>query len=218
MVFNPHLDASMAGRVAVIDDEIDVRDTIALALESEAMSCSRFESAEAFLECQSIREFSCVLADIRLPGMSGLDLLPILESRGIDALPIVMSGQASVAEVVRAFANRTCAFFEKPLPIQQIVATVKRLVARCNVQRRKRAGADRLLARLTPREREVMQLLVAGDKTVQIAHKLHISPSTVEKHRLRIFDKTETSSVVELIHSLPGVVSSELAVETAIAT
>ena len=198
------------GRVALIDDEADVRDSISAALESADLSCSSYVSAESFLEQGDIDKFSCLLIDVQLPGMSGIELLTTLNSRGCETPVIAMSGHATVVDVVRAYENRARAFLQKPVPVRKLIETVTRLVLRFAERRKMRLAAERIRDALSPREREVMQLLIAGDKTVQIARKLQISPSTVEKHRLRIFSKTGTSSVVDLIHRVPSVAASEL--------
>lgn len=189
-------------RVAVIDDELDVRESICIAIKSinRNLSCVCYGTAESFLADEPISQHSCVIVDIRLPGTSGLELLPVLQHRGFDAPIIVTSGQACVADVVFAFQNRASAFFEKPVPLDELVRTTARLVRQYDDTRHKRADAEEASLRLTQRERQVMQLLLDGEKTVQIAKTLRISPSTVEKHRLNIFEKTRTGSVVELVH------------------
>jgi FixJ family two-component response regulator len=197
-------------RVAIVDDEPDCREVIGEAINASGLSCSGFATAESFLATDDLDEFSCVLVDIQLPGMNGLDLLTTLATRTTDVAFIVLSGQATVPDVVRAYEHHASGFFQKPVPLPQLLEMVGRLVLRKSEQRERQIRVDQMLIRLTARERQVMQLLLAGDKTVQIAHKLEISPSTVEKHRLRIFEKTGAGSVVELLHRVPNEVASKV--------
>jgi len=186
--------------VAVVEDHDAMRGLVRRLLEDEGLSVRCFESAESLLESDDRIRYSCLVLDHWLPGISGLDLFAELRRRG-NPVPVVMiSGQATVAEAMAAFRDGISAFFEKPFSNTELVATVLHLATDWAETQARRELATTRLAQLSPRENEVLDSLVAGKKTTQIARELNISASTVEKHRLHIFAKTGVQSVIDLVH------------------
>ena len=168
--------------------------------EAAGLSCQSFASAEGLLDDMESQQYGVLVVDIRLRGMSGLQLQSELRRRNVNVEFVVISGQATVADAISAFGNQAGTFFEKPFNNRELLETVQKLREKC-VERRSRLSAiESLLAPLSTREKEVMDALIAGKKTVQVARELNISPSTVEKHRLKIFEKTGVDSVIQLIH------------------
>jgi FixJ family two-component response regulator len=188
--------------IAAVDDEPGMRFLLRSLFEATGMSVRCYDSAESLLADNEDIRFGCIVADIRLNGISGLDLLGELRRRGGDIPIVIISGRATVSDAVTAFRENAGAFFEKPFKNTDLVATVKKLVAEWTAKQVKREAITAALAPLSVREREVLDALVAGKKTSQIAHELEISPSTVEKHRIHIFEKTGVDSVIRLVHLL----------------
>jgi two-component system response regulator DctR len=188
--------------VAIVEDEADVRNTLAHLLGSAGLRTVEYESAEQLLADTEATRFNCLILDINLRGMSGLQLQARLRRHGADLPIVIISGGATAADAIQAYRQQASAMFEKPFNHGEFVATVKDLTASWTAKQAKRQEIEARLAALSPRERDVMDSLVAGKKTIQIAQELSISSSTVEKHRLRVFEKTGADSVVSLIHWL----------------
>jgi len=186
--------------VAIVDDEPGMRVLLTRLFESAGIRSQAYASAESLLEDLDGTKFGCLVVDIGLQGISGLDLQSELRCRCPDTAIVVISGRATVADAVRAFRNRASAFFEKPFDNCELLAAVQELVVDWELRQSKLQAVESLLSPLSSREREVLEALMAGKKTVQVAHELDISASTVEKHRLRIFEKTGVDSIIELIH------------------
>jgi two-component system response regulator FixJ len=185
--------------VCVVEDHIDLRLALASALHASGISGQVFGSAEDFLNSDAWRLAACVVTDVKLPGLSGLDLLEELRRRGVETPVIVMSGQATVGFAVRAFKGGADSFLEKPFELRALVALIQAALAR---EQAHRACAARRLAQfdaLSDREREVMQLMVAGLSIKAVARDLGITVSTAEKHRSRVLKKLHCDSVVELV-------------------
>jgi FixJ family two-component response regulator len=186
--------------VAIVDDEPGMRVLLSRLFETAGIRSQAYASAESLLEDVSRTKFGCLVVDIGLGGISGLDLQSELRRRCPDVAIVVISGRATVADAVRAFRNRASAFFEKPFDNRELLSAVQELVVDWEQRQSKLQAVESLLSPLSSREREVLEALMAGKKTVQVAHELNISASTVEKHRLRIFEKTGVDSIIELIH------------------
>lgn len=186
--------------VSVVDDDVAVRDSLTMLLEAHGMTVRSFESAQAFLAALSPGRQGCALVDVRMPGMTGLELQATLKERDI-ALPLIfMTGFAEVPVAVQAMKAGAVDFIEKPFEDDIIVAAVERALA---IDRASgSAGATDALAkieRLTDREREVFDLLAVGEPNKIVAQKLQISPRTVEVHRARIMEKIEARSLSDLV-------------------
>lgn len=188
--------------VFVVDDDAAVRDSLTMLLEAHGMTVQGFASGAAFLEGLSVGSHGCALVDVRMPGMSGLELQAALKDRGV-ALPlIVMTGFAQVPTAVQAMKAGAVDFIEKPFDDDVIIAAVARALSIDRASRPNIASANDALdklERLTEREREVFDLLALGEPNKVVAQKLQISPRTVEVHRARIMEKIEARSLSDLV-------------------
>jgi len=149
-----------------------------------------------------VGRIGCVLADVRMPGMDGLELQRQLNTRGIGLPVIFMTGFGEVALAVQAMKAGAVDFVEKPCTLERLKDSLSRALARSETSQRaaaETAQARERLSRLTPRERDVLRLLVIGKPNKIIAHELAISPRTVEIHRARVMDKVDVKSLSELV-------------------
>jgi len=181
--------------VFIVDDDASVRDALSLLLSLRGHACATFASAEDFLAALQSGWRGCVVADIRMPGMSGLELQTALRERGIALPVIVITAHGSVAAARQAFLADAVDFLEKPFDGEQLLRAVEQALAGLPEPQVAVRGPDVL----TAREREVMALLVEGLHNRRIAETLGISPRTVEVHKARVLDKLGVASVVELV-------------------
>ena len=183
--------------VFIVDDDEAVRDSLALLLESAGHAVQAFESAPNALEACRGRLPACIVTDIRMPEMDGLEFQEKLAASGIRAPVIVMTGHADVPLAVRAMKAGAVDFIEKPFGDDAILARIE------GALKRKPQISDPALLQqldsLTPREREVLELLVIGHPNKVIAHRLNISPRTVEIHRAHVMEKMKARSLPELV-------------------
>lgn len=191
-----------ASLVYLVDDEFSVRDSLTLLIESAGQTVRSFESAEAFLKNYDNKEPGCLLLDIRMPTMSGLELQDELLSREISIPIIFISGHAGIPDSAKAFRSGAVDFLEKPFDneillerieeaIKKDIASRELCVARLTVQNR--------LDSLTLREHEVLSHIVKGHSNKEIAKMLDISNRTVEAHRARIMEKMQADSLADLM-------------------
>ncbi len=188
--------------VYVVEDDPAVRQLLVEVLETTGLPVAAFAAAGEFLEQFRPAGPSCLVLDMLLPGMTGLELQQRLIERGIN-LPIVfISGYADVPTAVRAMKAGAVDFLEKPLQAQVLLATVQDALAR-HQGRRSAQGASAeiqgLMARLTPREREVLGLVMAGLSNKEMARKLGVSPKTIEAHRAKLYTKMRADSLADLV-------------------
>jgi len=188
--------------ILVVDDDEGVRDSVAALLASHGFAVETFASAADFLLAVSATSRGCVLLDVRLPDMTGLEVLGKLSERGIH-LPVVMiTAYGDVPLAVAAMRAGATDFLEKPYAEEDLVERIADALAR-HEQETQADGEDALvvsrLAMLTPRERDVLDLLVAGKQNKQIAYGLGISPRTVEIHRARVMEKMAATTVSHLV-------------------
>jgi two-component system response regulator FixJ len=185
--------------VYIVDDDEAVRDSLALLLESAGHLVESFEAAaQALVSCRS-RLPACIVTDVRMPEMDGLEFQEKLTGAGIDVPVIVMTGHADVPLAVRAMKAGAVDFIEKPFPDDAILTSIESAM-----KRQSRATDPALMERLeslTPREREVLELLVIGHPNKVIAHRLDISPRTVEIHRAHVMEKMKAKSLPELVRT-----------------
>lgn len=190
------------GKAHIVDDDSAVRESLSLLLRSVGIESCAYGSAQEFLAAWSPDMSGCLILDIRMPGMSGLDLQQTLQDRQ-STLPILfMTGHGDVAMAVRAMRAGALDFIEKPFRDQELIDRVHQALA-LDAERQAAHAArreiQRRLALLTPREREIMDRIVEGHANKVIALDLGLSERTVEIHRARVMTKTETHSVAELV-------------------
>jgi len=191
--------------VALIDDDSAVLHSMRLLIESRDIPVSCYESAEAFLHAFPATKPSCVVADVRMPGMTGLELQRELKSRNSETPLILISGHADVSMAVSALKEGAFDFFEKPYDGERLAASVVEAIEKA---RQKAAGgtgridiAERLKA-LSPRQKEVLELVAAGMSNKQIAAKLEISPRTVETYRAWVMERIGAQNVADLVRKV----------------
>lgn len=196
--------------VAVVDDEQSIRFLVETLLGRDGIACATYSSAEAFLAGFDPGKVGCIVLDLHLPGVNGLELQEMLNRRGIDIPVIVFTAQGSIPKAVAALKNGAVDFVEKPFDNKDLVGRIRDYLAQ---ESRKRAlardsgAASVRLASLTAREREVMDRIVAGRLNKHIADELGICIKTVEFHRSRIMHKVGVHSVAELVQlcvAVPG--------------
>lgn len=187
--------------VFLVDDDPSVRDAVKWLVESVDLTVEVFGSAPDFLENFQATRPGCLVLDVRMPGMSGLELQQVLNARDCGIPVIVITGHGDVPMCVRAFENGAFAFLEKPVNHQQLLEYIQRGIEE-DARRRlspTKVDVEPLLQQLTQREREVMDLLVAGKSMKQIASQLKISVPTCSKHRARLQEKLGVENDVELV-------------------
>ncbi len=191
-----------APTVFLVDDDHAVRDALELLLESAAFKTAAFETADAFLDAYRPDQAGCLVLDIRMPGISGMELQDLLTARGITLPVIFLTGHGNVPMSARAFRTGAVDFMEKPFDEDALLARIKEAIqldlSNRKVTQRHKIAMDKLAA-LTPREQQVMLLVVAGKVNKEIAAELNLSHRTVEIHRGRVMDKTGSRSLTELI-------------------
>ncbi len=188
--------------VHVVDDDEAVRSSLAFLLESAGLEVAVHATAEAFLRAAEAAPVGCVLIDVRMPGLGGLELQARLLALGWHVPVVVISGHGDVPTAVQALKDGALDFLEKPFDDEQLLDAVQRALAAGRALRTSQAAAEaaeRRLATLTPREREVLDGMVAGRASKQIALDLGASPRTIEVHRLRVMDKLQVRNLPELV-------------------
>ena len=188
--------------VYVVDDDEAVRDSLEILLETSGFRARSFASALQFLEAAPALPPGCLVADVRMPEMDGLELQERLEAAGHRFPVIIITGHGDVPIAVRAMKAGAVDFIEKPFANEAILESVRLALARlrqASEQEAAAAEAHARLALLTPRERQVLEGLVAGLPNKTIAYDLDISPRTVEIYRARVMDKMRAGSLPELV-------------------
>jgi two-component system response regulator FixJ len=189
---------SDAKTVCIVDDDADVRDSLAMLLQRSGYQTLSFDSARAFLQAGVKGSKHCVLADIRMPEMDGLALQQELKRTQPDVPVLIMTGHGDIPMAVQAMKAGAIDFLEKPFERPALLAALERAFA---VPSRDVAGkiSEQKRQELTERERAVFNLLVEGLQNKVIAHKLGISSRTVEVHRRRVMEKTGARNLAELV-------------------
>jgi two-component system response regulator FixJ len=188
--------------VFVVDDDPDVRDSLSVLLSSADFQVETFDSARAFLASDALGRAGCLVADVRMPDMDGLELQEELGRRKSKLPVIIITGHGDVPLAVRAMKAGAVDFLEKPFEEERLIAAIKRAMT-ANSAMQSQAKAVEIvsarIAQLTGREREVLSLVVAGRANKEIARALNISPRTVEIHRAHVMEKMEADSLAELV-------------------
>lgn len=188
--------------IFIVDDDKAVRDSLRWLINSINLKVEAFASASEFLNAYDPEHPGCLVTDVRMPGMSGLELQKELSERGIQLPVIIITGHGDVEMAVRAMKGGAFDFIEKPFPDQNLLDVVQKAVDFDLKARKVRSQQEEILAlldRLTPRERQVLGLIVAGESNKGIAYHLNISDKTVEAHRAKVMEKTEARSLAELM-------------------
>lgn len=188
--------------ILIVDDDADVRDSLRALLESSDYLVNEHDSAAGVLVDPQLRQALCLIADIRMPGMDGLQLQEELTARKIGVPVVVVTGHGDVPLAVRAMKAGAVDFLEKPFDEELLLAAVRRAVAAGEQSRTSSEAAGhaaQLIAQLTPREQDVLKHLVEGRPNKVIAYELSISPRTVEIHRAHVMDKMQARSLPELV-------------------
>lgn len=188
--------------IYVVDDDEALRDSIVWMLESSAYRVAAFDSAEAFLAAYRPDMNGCILLDVRMPGMSGLELFDELTLRRCTLPVIFITGHGDVPMAVSALKKGATDFIEKPFTERDMLRLVEQSLEQERNNRNKRrleADTARRLEHLTQREHEVLKLIIAGKLNKQIADVLGISIKTVEVHRARVMEKMGANSLAELV-------------------
>jgi FixJ family two-component response regulator len=188
--------------VRIVDDEVAIQDLFRRMGPIGGFAVATFTTAGALLEAFDETQPGCLVIDLVLPDMTGIELLQELSRRGCQLPVVFMSGMASIAEAVKALKLGSIDFLEKPFEMQSMLATVQNAL-RLDEERR-RSGEDREAVRkrfeqLTRRETEVMEQIVRGAANKEVAARLGLSPKTVEVHRANVMRKTQAHSLAELV-------------------
>lgn len=197
--------ANNEARVYLVDDDEAIRDSLSWLLESRGVKCLSYASGEAFLAACNTSVAGCLLLDIRMDGMSGPELFEELSQRGCTLPVIFLTGHGDVAMAVSALKKGAFDFVEKPCNENELVNRVIEALQLDESRRASASSADSVnarLATLTSRERQVMELVLAGKFNKVIADTLQISMRTVEVHRSKLFEKMGIKTAVDLAQLL----------------
>jgi two-component system response regulator TtrR len=190
--------------VFVVDDDASTRELLAWLMKRHGLRAEVFPDARSFLKTYRSDMPGCLVVDLNMPGMGGLELQQYLNQHGAHLPVLFLSGRADVPKAVRAVREGAIDFIEKPFDYRRVVALIEDCLKRDAQMRaqheRKRAYSERL-AQLTQREREVLELVVAGRMNREIAESLDISIKTVEAHRAKIMEKLGANSLAELVQA-----------------
>ena len=194
--------------VFVVDDDREVRDALRLLLESVGLRVECFESSQAYLKQFNPEKPGCLVLDVRMPGMSGLDLQEHLFERNIQIPVVIITGHGDVPMAVRAMKSGAIDFIEKPFNDEVLLDAIRRAIARGEQQRSHHSEHLQIqerLSHLTPREHEVMQMVTEGRSNKEIANTLGVSAKTIEAHRARVMEKMQAGSLAELVRMVLAV-------------
>jgi RNA polymerase sigma factor (sigma-70 family) len=187
--------------VYLVDDDFSIRDSLSLLLESTGQSVRCFDSADAFLEGFDPEQAGCLVLDVRMPNMTGLELQEYLAHKDVTIPIIFISGHADVPDSSRAFRAGAVDYMEKPFDPDVLISRIREAIKKDQETRVNMAEKRKLTKRLsllTPREREVMILVVKGLSNKEVARHLDISNRTIDVHRAKIMDKMEAEDLAEL--------------------
>nr|WP_256465638.1 response regulator FixJ [Bradyrhizobium sp. 138] len=190
------------GHVYVIDDDAAMRDSLNFLLDSAGFGVTLFDDALAFLDALPGLSFGCVVSDVRMPGLDGIELLKRMKAQQ-SAFPIViMTGHGDVPLAVEAMKLGAVDFLEKPFDDDRLIAMIESAIRQAEPTAKSEAVAQDIAARvasLSPRERQVMEGLIAGLSNKLIAREYDISPRTIEVYRANVMTKMQAGSLSELV-------------------
>ena len=192
-------------RAYLVDDDEAIRDALSWLLKSRGIPCASFDSAESFLTAWKKTMSGCLVLDMRMTGMSGLDCFDQLRERESTLPVIFLTGHGDVPLAVATLKKGAFDFFEKPFNDNDLATRIEEAMALDASQRKASATVDSVKARLaslTTREKQIMEQVLAGKFKKVIADELNISMRTVEVHRANLFDKMQVKTAVELANLL----------------
>lgn len=188
--------------IYVVDDDPSVSEAVRNLLESVGFQAHVFESTEEFMKAERPNMPSCLLLDVRLPGVSGLDFQDMLAKSGIRIPIVFITAHGDVPMTTRAMKAGAVDFLMKPFQKNELLSSIRQALERDRAAREEEAGISKLLGRferLTKREREVMELVVSGLINKEVAAKLDLSEITVKVHRGNVMDKMKADSLADLV-------------------
>lgn len=188
--------------VYVVDDDPAVRQSVQWLLESVARKVETFESAQAFIDADTADRFGCLITDVRMPGVSGLQLLETIRENRFMLPVIVLTAHGDVMTAVRAMKAGAFDFLEKPVNDQKLLDLIESAIEHDRKNRQAQQALSYALDKfetLTPREKDVMKHVVDGLSNKEIARNLDISPKTVEAHRAKVNQKMAADSLADLV-------------------
>ncbi len=188
--------------VFIVDDEVTVRESLRALVGTVGLDAETHASFREFLDAYSPDRTGCLVLDVRMPGMSGIEGLETLKANAITIPVIVITGYGDVPTAVRAMKGGAVEFFEKPFNNQALLDSIQQCIEGDVARRREQAERAAIMARLallTPREHEVLDFVVAGEPNRAIARKLEIARRTVEAHRARVMEKMQAKSLSQLV-------------------
>ncbi|MGY3235031.1 MULTISPECIES: response regulator FixJ [unclassified Bradyrhizobium] len=190
------------GHVYVIDDDEAMRDSLNFLLESAGFGVTLFDNAQSFLDSLPALAFGCVVSDIRMPGLDGIELLKRMKAQSSPFPILIMTGHGDVPLAVEAMKFGAVDFLEKPFEDDRLTAMIESAIRQAEPAARNEAVLQDIAARvasLSPRERQVMEGLVAGLSNKLIARDYDISPRTIEVYRANVMTKMQAGSLSELV-------------------
>lgn len=191
--------------IYLVDDDEAVRDSLGMLFKSIGLKHESYASALDFLQRYDPARHSCLVADIRMPGLSGLELQQRLNEQRAEVPVIFITGHGDVPMAVTAMKSGAADFVQKPFRDQDLIDRINKALARDRERRKERAAENEIrgrIALLTPREKEVMERVVRGQANKVIAMDLGVSQRTIELHRARVMRKFRMRSVAELVHAV----------------
>jgi len=200
--------AQAKATVFVVDDDQAMRNSLKWLIESVGVQVESFASADEFLVQYQPGRHGCLVLDVRMPGMSGLDLQEQLAQQNINIPVVIITGHGDVPMAVRAMKSGAIDFIEKPFNDEVLLDAIRRALAFGEQQRShqiEHLQIQQRLQHLTPREREVMQMVTEGRSNKEIANSLGVSAKTIEAHRARVMEKMQAGSLAELVRMVLSV-------------
>ena len=187
--------------VYLVDDDYSIRDSLSLLIESTGQAVKCFDSADAFLENFDPDQAGCLILDVRMPSMTGLELQEELARRDFVIPIIFISGHADVPDSSKAFRAGAVDYMEKPFDSELLLTRMKEAIQKdldTRIQQSEKRRLKKRLSQLTPREREVYILLVKGLSNKEVAKQLNISNRTIDVHRAKVMEKMQAEDLAEL--------------------
>lgn len=188
--------------VFVVDDDPGMRDGLRMLAESVGLSTEVYASAQEFLDAYDPNRPGCLVLDVRMPGMSGIELQKKLKANGMTIPVILVTGHGDIPMAVEALQNGALDFIEKPYRPQLVLDRIQQALTRDAEARRAKARSDAIAARftlLTSRERDVVDLAVTGMTNKQIAARFGVSPQAIDAQRAKAMEKLDADTVVDLV-------------------